>query len=72
MCLCIFVLLFATLCNLSLWVHVHASVCVCIVPMLFRFYKVHFSVFLLISIDNRPISSRSCNMINIGIYENDY
>lgn len=72
MCLCIFVLLFATLCNLSLWVHVHASVCVCIVPMLFRFYKVHFSVFLLISIDNPPISSRSCNMINIGIYENDY
>ncbi|KAK7797077.1 hypothetical protein U0070_010800 [Myodes glareolus] len=37
-----------------------------------RFYKVHFSVFLLISIDNPPISSRSCNMINIGIYENDY
>lgn len=50
MCLRIFVLLLATLCNTSLWMHANASICVCIVPMLFRFYKVHFSVFLLVSL----------------------
>lgn len=44
MCLRIFVLLLAALCN------AHASICVCIVPMLFRFYRVHFSVFLLVSL----------------------
>lgn len=50
----------------------YTPVCVYIVPVFFRFYKVNFSVLLLISIYNPPISSRSCNMVNIGICENDY